>query len=428
VSRRTQLRRYLPQLLASLALVALALFTGWFILDQQGYRFPWQAKPYRLHLELATAQAVVPGQGQTVRVAGVRVGDVTDVHEHEGYAVLDLDLDHGVKGRVHRDASALLRPRTPLKDMFIELDPGSARAPLAPSGFTIPRSRTAPDVNLDQINAMLDRDTRDYLTLLISGAARGLRGRSGDLRDVMKRFEPTFRDVHRVSGAVAVEHRALRRLVTSLDLVSATLDDNRDDLSRLVQSSSAVFRAFAGEETNITAGVQRLPGALRQTADTLRRVRTYAQVLRPTARRLVPVAQAVPGSNAALRPFAREAAPVLRDELRPFSREAQPFVHKVALPAARYAAAAPELTRVGVVFNHLFNMLAYDGDHQSFLFWLAWASHQGANVWNIADANGPMRPTLLVGSCKTLGSLESQLPGADVALNLLPLKEQVCNG
>src|SRR6478609_4032232 len=242
---RRMLRRYLPQLIASIALVVLALFTGWFILNQQRYRFPWTPAPYKLHVELSTAQAVVPGQGQTVRVAGVRVGEVDDVHAHQGYAVLDLNLDHDVRGRVHTDASALLRPRTPLKDMFIELDPGSARAPVARTGFTIPRSRTAPDVNLDQINAMLDRDTRDYLSMLVSGAARGLKGRSGDLRDVMRRFEPTFRDIHRVSGAVAVEHRALRRLVTSLNLVSGTLADNRRDLSRLVQSSSAVFRSFA---------------------------------------------------------------------------------------------------------------------------------------------------------------------------------------
>ena len=156
----------------------------------------------------------------------------------------------------------------------------------------------------------------------------------------------------------------------------------------------------------------RLPGALQQTADTLGKVRTYAQALRPAAHRLVGVADAVPPSNAALRPFALAAAPVLRDQLRPFAREAQPFLHKLAPPAARFADAAPELTRIGVVINHLLNMLAYDGDHKSFLFWLAWASHQGANVWTVADANGPMRPTLLVGSCKTLQSLASQIPGA----------------
>ena len=425
---KRQLRRYLPQLIASIALVVLALFTGWFILNQQRYRFPWSAKPYKLHVELTTAQAVVPGQGQTVRVAGVRVGDVDDVHVKDGYAVLDLDLDEDVRGKVHRDAGALLRPRTPLKDMFIELDPGSGRAPVAPDGFTIPRSRTAPDVNLDQINAMLDRDTRDYLSMLVSGAARGLKGRSTDLRDVMKRFEPTFRDVHRVSGAVAVEHRALRRLVTSLNLVSGTLAANRRDLSRLVQSSSAVFRAFASEERNLTAGVARLPGALRQTASTLQRVRVYAHALKPAAERLTPVARAVPESNAALRTFSAAATPALRDELRPFAREAQPFVHTLGRPAARLANAAPQLTRVGAAFNHFFNLLAYNGDHKSFLFWLAWSTHQGANVWTIDDANGPMRPTLLVGSCKTLGSLEGQIPGADAVLNLLPIKQQVCGG
>jgi phospholipid/cholesterol/gamma-HCH transport system substrate-binding protein len=395
VSRR-QLHRYRSQLIASVALIVLALVTGWYLLDQQRYRFPWSPEPYRLHAELITAQAVVPGQGQTVRVAGVRVGDVTDVHQRDGYAVLDLDLDPGVRGKVHRDASLLLRPRTPLKDMFLELDPGTDAAPAAPDGFTVPRSRTAPDVNLDEINAMLDADTRDHLAMLITGAGRGLKGRGGDLRDVLKRFEPTFRDLRRVSGAVATERRALRRLVTSLDLVSGTLDDNRDDLSRLVSSSAAVFRAFASEDRNLTAGVERLPGALRQTADTLARVRTYAQVLRPAADRLVPVARDIPAANAALR------------------------------PASRYADATPELTRVGTVFNHLLNMLAYNGSHKSFLFWLAWASHQGANVWTIDDANGPMRPTLLVASCKTINSLNNVVPGADVALNLLALKETVC--
>ena len=47
-----------------------------------------------MHAELATAQAVVPGQGQTVRVAGVRVGEVGDVHEpHHGTRCSILNLD-----------------------------------------------------------------------------------------------------------------------------------------------------------------------------------------------------------------------------------------------------------------------------------------------------------------------------------------------
>ena len=79
------------------------------------------------------AQAVTPGQGQTVRVSGVRVGDITGVDLKNGRAIVTMDLEPGYKGFVHTDATALLRPKTGLKDMFIELDPGTGRAPRARS-------------------------------------------------------------------------------------------------------------------------------------------------------------------------------------------------------------------------------------------------------------------------------------------------------
>ncbi len=41
---------------------------------------------YELKAELPTAQAVVPGQGQTVNIAGVKVGEVGDVRLENGRA------------------------------------------------------------------------------------------------------------------------------------------------------------------------------------------------------------------------------------------------------------------------------------------------------------------------------------------------------
>src|SRR3712207_7138463 len=52
------------------------------------------------------------------------------------------------------DATALLRPRTGLKDMFIELDPGSRSAPVMKKNGVIDVQNTAPDVDADEI---LDR-------------------------------------------------------------------------------------------------------------------------------------------------------------------------------------------------------------------------------------------------------------------------------
>ena len=54
-----------------------------------------------------------------------------------------MDIDPEYKGLVHTDATALLRPKTGLKDMFIDLQPGTDDAPVAQRGFTIPIRATA---------------------------------------------------------------------------------------------------------------------------------------------------------------------------------------------------------------------------------------------------------------------------------------------
>ena len=86
--------------------------------------------------------------------------------------VVAMDIDPEYKDIVHTDATALLRPKTGLKDMFIDLQPGHDDAPVAKEGFTIPIRATQPDVNPDEILSALDADTRDYLKLLLNGAGQ----------------------------------------------------------------------------------------------------------------------------------------------------------------------------------------------------------------------------------------------------------------
>ena len=51
----------------------------------------------------------------------------------------------------------------------------------------------------DEILSALDRDTRDYLKLLINGVGKGLEGRGGDLREVFRRLGPLHRDMRRLN-------------------------------------------------------------------------------------------------------------------------------------------------------------------------------------------------------------------------------------
>ena len=433
---RRAIREHARDVAAIVALAAIATVVGGYVLANERLRFPWEGAPFRIKAEFATAQAVTPGQGQTVRISGVRVGDITKVDLEDGRAVVTMDLDPGSKGFIHTDAGALLRPKTGLKDMFIELDPGSGRAPRAKAGWTVPVRNTAPDVNPDEIFSVLDDDTRDYLKLLIGGAGQGLRRRGGDLRDLFRRYEPTHADLERVNGAVAERHRNLRRLVHSLRLLNAELADKDDDLAALVDSSSKVFRTFAAEQQNLGRAVGDLPGTLRQTTDTLGKVERFARVLRPTADDLRPPLKALDRANAQVEPLAEEATPLVREQVRPFVRDARPLVRALKAPATDLAAATPDLTSTFTALNHFLNLAGYNeqgrqgpsvaGRDEGYLFWLAWLQHNGASLFSMSDANGPFRPVTIGGTCSVLKEITGENPPLNLLYQPVLLNQQVC--
>jgi hypothetical protein len=100
------------------------------------------------------------------------------------------------------------------------------------------------------------------------------------------------------------------------------------------------------------------------------------------------------------------------------------------------ARAVPEVDRNAKVLNDFVNMLGHNprgreapdkpGREEGYLFWLSWLSHQTTNLQSIDDANGPMRPILLSGTCTTLTSLVNDMPAAEFGLGISPLLATVC--
>jgi phospholipid/cholesterol/gamma-HCH transport system substrate-binding protein len=435
------IRSHLRDFLAVLGLLVLGVGVGAYILSQQRLRFPFvEDGPSHVYVELQNAQGVTPGQGQTVRVAGMRVGDVGAVELHEGRARVRLDLEAEHEGLVRRDASVLLRPRTGLKDMFLALDPGSRSEPAVPEGGTIRVDNALPDVNSDEILAVLDADTRAYLKLLIGGAGKGLRGRGGDLREVFRRLGPLHRDLAAINGEVVKRRRNLARLIHNYGSTVSRLGREDEDLTALVANASRVFGRLAEEDGQISAAVARLPGALSQTEEALVNVRELGNVAGPAFRALRPAVAQVDEANAELLPLARAGEPILREKVRPFARAAQPVVDDL-LPAARnLSKASPDLRESFYEINRFFNMAAHNpggrealtGDanvdrarDEGLLFWLGWVSHNSNSLFNTADASGPFRRIVLLATCTTyqqiLDQFGSSAPLVEDALGIREL-------
>ena len=430
------IRKYALSFSYVIGLMLIATLVGGYILKNQRVRLPFlDESPVVMRAELENAQAVTPGQGQAVQVAGVKIGQIAGVELEDGRAILELEIEQEFRDLIRTDASAQLRPRTGLKDMFLQVAPG--KGPEAPEGFQIPIARTLTDVDLDEILSGLDTRTRDYLTLLVKGGADGLDERGGDLAEVFERFSPTARDLATVSRAVTERRGALKRLINRMGVLNERLAENPEDLTQLVDASARTFSAFAAQDDDLRDTVAELPDTLKRASATMQRVTPFANELGPATRSLLPVLGPLTRSSRQAATFARGALAPVRDQIRPFTREAQPLVEDLRPAAVDLNKLTPELERSGKVLNRFVNMLAHNpegreapdkaGREEGFLFWFAWATHSTVNLFNIDDANGPMRPIFLTGTCGTLTSVVNLQPELEAALGLSPLLSSLCN-
>ena len=431
------IRKHLRDFLAILFMILVAAGVAGYILSNQRFYLPaWVPVVgtdfYEVKAELQSAQAVVPGQGQTVDIAGVKVGDIGSVELEDGRAVVEMKIKRKY-APIYSDASILLRPKTGLKDMFLELDPGNSSAGELDEGEMVPVSNTLPDVNPDEILASLDADTRDYLRVLLNAGAQGV-GDGTQLRQTFKRFEPLSRDGRKATRLLIARRKNIKRSISNFQKLATELGDKDRDLAAFVDSANANFEAIANQDANLREALRLFPGALTETRDTLEDVGTLAANLGPALSKLRPGARALAPSLRATRPFLRQTTPAIRDQIRPFARDVRPTVRDIRSAATDLAVVAPQLTASFKVLNSLFNTLAYNprGSEEGYLFWASWLNHAGASIFAQQDAHGPVRRGLVIISCPNLRTLDEVIrpttPNLDILTRLLnpPDRAVIC--
>ncbi len=456
------IRKHLRDFLAIAFMALLAFAVAGYVLSSERFYLPkWVPLVgtdfYKVKADLQTGQAVVPGQGQSVDVAGVKIGEVGKVELQNGHAVVEMNIKRKY-APIYRNASVLLRPKTGLKDMVLALDPGNRSAGRLPEGGHVRLANTLPDVNPDEILAQLDSDTRAYLRVLLSAGseaftdtkqqqnelsssgepdtnAEPVQGASADLRETLKRFEPTARDSRLITLELAKRRHNVRRVIHNFQELASEVGRKDSQLAGLVDSANANFEALASQEQNLSSSVRLLPGTLSQTDTTLRKASRLAAELGPTLRDLRPAARALGPSLRATRPFLRETTPIIRTQIRPFTRDVRPVVRDLRKATSNLAVVTPRATRVFKFVNALLNTLAYNppGSEEGYLFWASWVNHAGATVFSIQDAHGPLRRGLFIASCSALQLLNqigSTTPQLEVLIDLLnaPNQAKVCGG
>jgi phospholipid/cholesterol/gamma-HCH transport system substrate-binding protein len=433
---RRAIREHLRDFVAIVTLLVLGLAATVAILSQQQAVYPsWIPflgdDRFELKAEFTSAQAVTPGQGQTVNMAGVEVGDVTKVELEDETAVVTLSIEERYADLIHENASLLMRPRTGLQDITVEVDTGTESAAAVSEGDTIPVSQTQPNVQPDEILATLDGDTQAYLKLLLEGGARGLGGHGKQLSAGLRRLEPFARDVRKINGLLAKRRQNIRGAISSFRAVAEEVGRNDQQLAEFVDSSNAALGAFANQEAAIRRTLQEFPATLRETQRALRSSDRFSLASAPALRRLTPAARTLGPALEETRPFLRRTVGPIK-QIRPFTRRVRkPFRH------LRQAAQPLKQTTSGLEgglrgLNQLFNALAFnpDGPQEGYLFWLAWLNHNLNAISFVQDAHGPIARGIVEISCQA-AVLAEQVASQDVTyetlleLTRIPTSEEV---
>jgi phospholipid/cholesterol/gamma-HCH transport system substrate-binding protein len=349
--------------------------------------------------EFSTAQAVTPGQGQAVDVAGIQIGKVTSVDLVNGHAVVGMDIEPKYMKLINPDASFLLRPKTNLNDMIVEIEPGEEKGQVE-DGAEFTLAQTEPNTNLDAFLATLDADTRQYIQLLVAGGAQGIGGRGKQLGNALRRFGPFVHYTAKLNKAVAARHVALSQVIHNFNLLTTELARREDSVKRFVTSSKAALGNFANQQVSVQEAFREFPASLEAAKAGLASSNRFSQVAYPSLVKLIPQAQALtPAFQATEKLFAETTAPI-RDQIRPFTREVRPLLSASAEAAEPFEKTVRSFGNSLGGFNSFLNELAYKPKgKESYLFYLPWVNHNFNAAFGTEDAGGPILRSLIVISC-----------------------------
>ncbi len=412
-SLRRQSRGRLKDVIAIAALIVAAIATSLVLITGQKAALPsWLPLVgqsfVHYNAELSSAQAITPGQGQAVDIAGIQVGKVSSVELQDGHAVVGLDVEPKYATLIHPNAQVLMRPKTNLNDMVVEVDPGTGRKQL-PDGATIPLSQTNPNINPEAFLSTLDGDTRQYLQLLVAGGAQALGGPGQGLRfsSELRRFGPFSKYISELNGAVAKRRVALARVIHDFRLLTEELGRRDTQLQRFVVSSSDALGAFASQQNSIQLALQELPATLRTAQLGLGSSNKLSLALRPTLTELIPQAQASPAAFRANTRFFKQTVGPIRRQIRPFTRIIRPTVLHASQTAKPFATTVKGFGEGIGSLNYGFNELAYKPkNQQGYLFYLPWLNHDLNATYMEQSGSGALRRSLIMISCNTANLVE----------------------
>lgn len=289
------------------------------------------------------ASPLIPGN--IIRMDGIEVGQIKSIGLKNGQAAVRIRLKPSVLP-LHADASAKIRPVTLLGERFIDLDRGSANAPLMSEPRVIPVRRTSSAVDLDQVLDSLDDPTSTALAALVTTLGEGANGQGGDIDQAIKALAPAMQNTQQLGTVLDQQNAVLGQLVDrATPVAQAVAGKNGQNLDQVVESGKQALMAVSAQRKAMNDALGQLPETLKKAQRVLSQVAGVAEAGTPTLQAVRPVTDNLTQITNELDAFADSADPALAslppvlnrakallDQAAPVVRDVRPGA--AALPGA----------------------------------------------------------------------------------------------
>lgn len=277
------------------------------------------------------ASPLIPGN--IVRMDGVEVGQIDSVSLAHGQAAVKVKLQPSALP-LHQDATAKIRPVTLLGERFIDLDRGSANAPVLSEPMVIPVDHTSRAVDLDEVLNSLDDPTSTALAALVTTLGEGTAGQGPNIDQALKALAPAMQNTQQLGDILNQQNAALSQLVDrATPVTQAVAGKDGQNLDQAVDSAKQMLAAVAAQRAAMQDALHQLPGTLTDAQHTLSEVAGVAEAGTPTLRAARPVTDNLPQITSELNTFADSANPALAS-LPPVLDRAKALLDQAA-PAVR---------------------------------------------------------------------------------------------
>lgn len=207
--------------------------------------------------------------GQTVRVAGIRVGTVNSVSlRPDKKVVVKFDADRGVV--LTTGTRAVVRYLNLVGDRYLELVEGPGSTKVLPAGAEIPLDRTAPALDLDLLLGGLKPVTRGLnpqdVNELSAALIQVFQGEGPNIQSLLSKTSS-------FSNALADNNQTVQELIDNLNTVVDTVNKEGTKFSGAIDRLQKLISGLSQDRDTIGTAITALDNGTASIADLLGRAR-----------------------------------------------------------------------------------------------------------------------------------------------------------